>query len=383
MEGILDLLDQEDLGFEAQALTGDIVDANGGMIKKQNRLVEAVKGIGSKIWKALVTAWNAILEKFQKLKGWLKKFAFWKKKKEQNAPPSTQSALTDNRPASHQTALGEGRQAAKRAEAAAHSTQGTGPTIPMGGDIAQPKNKQQADLAVIKSRAGGLASAYSHRDDKSGRTVLDPTKLIAQGNAYLSIFQKYTMAMKLENKEQMLNKVASYKASKQKCDALREAFDEMIQKTFTPGTYMDAKAAEDAARGIDAMIQHVTKISTQAQEIAAQFARDQQVAVDHTVQKGARKRATANLGSISQIQSDYQQASRDCIRSLGHLYSGLMEHVRGVSGAHEALIEMDGDYAMECGYDVDDMDLSTLAIESMNAEFDIDDSDADDLECVI
>ena len=57
MEGILELLDQEDIATE-EALTGEVVDGDGNPVKKENKFVKFVKGVGEKIWNALKAAWG-------------------------------------------------------------------------------------------------------------------------------------------------------------------------------------------------------------------------------------------------------------------------------------------------------------------------------------
>lgn len=402
MEGILELLNQEDIAIE-EALSGEVVDGDGNPIKKENKFVKFVKGVGEKIWNALKAAWAKIVEKFTKLRNWLKKFAFWKKKKEQEGNSGgAQNVSTDNTPRiSRQgvklaalpekgTATQEERERAQRnvnraarigKKMAQNEANGSKQAIPMGGAVNRGGGKGTAPSKVEK-KAKAQVAAYTSRDN-SNKRVLNPEPATNLVKKYLSEFSKYTILFK-NGPEQLMNKAPSLEAQYKKCNMLKEQCQNIIDQTFADDAYMDAKAAEAAADHINGVISTAESLSKATEDIANGYLKNAQMAVDATKQKGAHKAAEQKRDNMSSYISAYQSASRDMLSVLGKLYSGYARFVKSVSGAQEALMYMDEDYAMECGYYwvVDEDSMDEVATESMNAlydlEFDIDDSDADE-----
>lgn len=398
MEGILELLNQEDIAIE-EALSGEVVDGDGNPIKKENKFVKFVKGVGEKIWNALKAAWAKIVEKFTKLRNWLKKFAFWKKKKEQEGNSSnTQNVSTDNTPRSVKlaalpekgTATQEERERAQRnvdraarigKKMAQNEANGSKQAIPMGGAVNRGGGKGSAPSKVEK-KAKAQVAAYTSRDN-SNKRVLNPEPATNLVKKYLSEFSKYTILFK-NGPEQLMNKAPSLEAQYKKCNMLKEQCQNIIDQTFADDAYMDAKAAEAAANHINGVISTAESLSKATEEIAKGYLENANLAVGATKQKGAHKAAEQKRDNMSGYISAYQSASRDMLSVLGKLYSGYARFVKSVSGAQEALMYMDEDYAMECGYYwvVDEDSMDEVATESMNAlydlEFDIDDSDADE-----
>lgn len=402
MEGILELLNQEDIATE-EALSGEVVDGDGNPIKKENKFVKFVKGVGEKIWNALKAAWAKIVEKFTKLRNWLKKFAFWKKKKEQEGNSSnTQNVSTDNTPRISKqgvklaalpekgTATQEERERAQRnvdraarigKKMAQNEANGSNQAIPMGGAVNRGGGKGSAPSKVEK-KAKAQVAAYTSRDN-SNKRVLNPEPATNLVKKYLSEFSKYTILFK-NGPEQLMNKAPSLEAQYKKCNMLKEQCQNIIDQTFADDAYMDAKAAEAAANHINGVISTAESLSKATEEIAKGYLENANLAVGATKQKGAHKAAEQKRDNMSGYISAYQSASRDMLSVLGKLYSGYARFVKSVSGAQEALMYMDEDYAMECGYYwvVDEDSMDEVATESMNAlydlEFDIDDSDADE-----
>lgn len=410
MEGILELLDQDELALEeTKALTGEVLDADGTPVKKENKVLGFLRGVGSRIWAALKAAWAKIVEKFMKLRNWLKKFAFWKKKKEQAGPSGSsqdvlpagakqegakpisahavklaalpeKSASTQKEEAERAARM-QARAARISAKAAQNEANGSRQAIPMGGAVNRGGGKGSAPSKVEK-KAKAQVAAYTSRDN-SNKRVLNPEPATNLVKKYLSEFSKYTILFK-NGPEQLMNKAPSLEAQYKKCNMLKEQCQNIIDQTFADDAYMDAKAAEAAANHINGVISTAESLSKATEDIAKGYLENANLAVGATKQKGAHKAAEQKRDNMSGYISAYQSASRDMLSVLGKLYSGYARFVKSVSGAQEALMYMDEDYAMECGYYwvVDEDSMDEVATESMNAlydlEFDIDDSDADE-----
>ena len=266
-------------------------------------------------------------------------------------------------------------------KAAKNDQLGSTQAIPMGGAINRGGGKGTAP-AKVEKKAKAQVAAYTSRDN-SNKRVLHSDPAIKLVNKYLEEFSKYTILFK-NGPEKLMNKAPSLEAQYKKCSMLKEQCKNIVDQTFADDAYMDAKEADTAAKNIDDVLRTAESLSKQTDAIADNYLKNAQMAVDATKQKGARKEAIKTRDSMSGYVSAYQSASRDMLSVLGKLYSGFAKFVKSVSGAQEALMYMDEDYAMECGYywvmDEDSMD--EVATESMNTlydlEFGIDDSDADE-----